>query len=116
MDLPKRKQNRLKNFDYSENRAYFITICTQNEDQKLSKIAVGDGFPVPKLSANGKIVCEFIEAISEKFSAVSIDNYVIMPDHIHLLITIGSNNDWTGNPSPTVGNIIGWFKYQTTKK
>lgn len=115
MDFPNRKQNRLKNYDYSESRAYFITVCTQGKKQNLSEIAVGDGFPVPKLSANGKIVCEFIEAISEKFSDVKINNYVVMPDHIHLLITIVSKDDGTGNPSPTIGNIMGWFKYQTTK-
>ena len=36
-----------------------------------------------------------------------------MPNHIHLLLFIYNNG--TGNPSPTVGNIIGWFKYNTTK-
>lgn len=36
-----------------------------------------------------------------------------MPDHIHILLRI---NDGTGNPSPTLGNVIGWYKYQVTKQ
>ena len=44
-----------------------------------------------------------------------MDKYVVMPDHIHLLLRF----DWdlgTGNPSPTLGNVIGWYKYQVTKQ
>ena len=42
-----RKQNRLSDYDYSTNDAYFVTICTQDRKKILSEI-VGDGFPVPK--------------------------------------------------------------------
>ena len=42
-DLPKRKPNRLDGFDYSSNGAYFITICTKDRKEILSKIAVGTG-------------------------------------------------------------------------
>ena len=44
MDLPKRKQTRLKGYDYSENGAYFVTICTHNRKCLLSNIIVGEGF------------------------------------------------------------------------
>ena len=115
MDLPIRKRNRLENFDYSENRAYFITICTHGKKQNLSKIVVGDGFPVPKLTSVGKIVSAFTEKIPEKYPTVSIEKYVVMPDHIHLLILFNGDDGGTGNPSPTIGTVIGWFKYQTTK-
>ena len=47
-----------------------------------------------------------------RYPSVSVDKYVIMPDHIHLLLRI----EGTGNPSPTLGNVIGWYKYQTTKR
>ncbi len=115
MNLPQRKRNRLQNFDYSESRAYFITVCTQEKGQNLSKIVVGDGLPVPKLTAIGKIVYGYAEKISEKYPTVKMEKFVIMPDHVHFLISIGNELDGTGNPSPTVGNIMGWFKYQTTK-
>jgi len=59
----------------------------------------------------------------EKYPSVSVDKYVIMPDHNHLLITINaaddelcSSNIGTGNPSPTISTIIGWYKYQVTKQ
>lgn len=114
MSLPQRKRNRLQNFDYSENRAYFITVCTQGKKQILSKI-VGDGLPVPKLTSIGKIVREYVEKISEKYPTARVEKYVVMPDHIHLLITLESEDDGTGDPSPTTDRIMGWFKYQTTK-
>ena len=56
---------------------------------------------------------EYIRKISDKYPSVSIDRYVIMPDHIHILVRIHLG---TGNPSPTLGNIIGWYKYNVTKQ
>ena len=47
MDLPKRKPNRLKDYDYSRNGMYFVTVCTQQMEKTLGGI-VGDGSPVPK--------------------------------------------------------------------
>ena len=51
--------------------------------------------------------------ITEKYPSVSVEKHVIMPDHIHILLRIDNG---TGNPSPTLGNIIGWYKYQVTKE
>ena len=111
--FPKRKINRLKSWNYSNNGGYFITICTDNRKHILSKICVGDGFPVPQLTKTGQIVDDYIKNINLKYSCVTVSEYIIMPNHIHLLLFIDNNG--TGNPSPTVGNIIGWFKYNTTK-
>ena len=111
--FPKRKINRLKSWNYSNNGGYFITICTDNRKHILSEICVGDGFPVPQLTKTGQIVDDYIKNINPKYSCVTVSEYVIMPNHIHLLLLIDNNG--TGNPSPTVGNIIGWFKYNTTK-
>ena len=47
MELPQRKPNRLTEYDYGTNGAYFVTICTQDRKKILSSI-VGDGFSVPK--------------------------------------------------------------------
>ena len=96
MEKQSRKQNRLENYDYSQNGAYFVTICTQDRKPVLGAI-VGDGFPVPK--PIGEIAEEYIRRISEKYPDVTVDQYVIMPDHIHILLRI----DGTGNPSPTNG-------------
>ena len=112
MELPERKPNRLTEYDYSTNGAYFVTICTHNRMKILSAI-VGDGFPVPK--PYGMIAEEFIRQIPVKYPTVMVDKYVIMPDHLHFLLRIDAD-DGTGNPSPTLGNVIGWYKYQVTKQ
>ena len=112
MELPKRKPNRIPHFDCSTPGAYFVTICTEHRKTTLCSI-VGDGFPVPK--PPGQIAEDFIRKIPEKYPCVSVDHYVIMPNHIHLLLRISSSYG-TGNPPPTLGNIIGWYKYQTTKE
>ena len=60
--------------------------------------------------------------IPEKYPNVSVDKYVIMPDHIHMLLRIDNVGDGSPvpqgrrNASPTMGNVIGWYKYQTTKQ
>ena len=112
-----RKQIRLQNYDYSENGAYFITICTKDKKQTLGEI-VGDGIlDVPpskvvyknnvyiKLSEFGKIVKQSIEYINLNNSDIDIEKYVIMPNHIHLIITINSAQGTSGKPSPTLNNI-----------
>lgn len=108
-----RKANRIKDYDYSQRGAYFVTICTQGRKKILSDI-VGDGFPVPKVC--GKIAEEIIKEISKKYPNVNVDKYVIMPDHIHMLLIIQNTEQGTGNPSPTLGNVIGWYKYQATRR
>lgn len=47
--LPKRKQTRLKDFDYSSNGAYFLTLCTENHRQTLSQIVGGAASPTPRI-------------------------------------------------------------------
>ena len=110
-EFVQRKATRLKDFDYSESGAYFITICTQGRRNILSSI-VGEGSPLPQLSSYGIIADKWIKKIPEIFNDVYIDNYVIMPNHIHLLLSI--INDGRGDPSPTVINAVGWLKYNIT--
>ena len=112
-----RSQIRLKNYDYSENGAYFITICSKNKEALFGKV-VGDGIPdVPiaerddngnvyvKLSNLGNTVQKTIEYIDEHNENIEIEKYVIMPNHIHLLITVNRINNegfgTSGKPSPT---------------
>ena len=110
MEFPQRKINRIPEYNYNQNGAYFITICTQDRKPILSQI-VGDGSPVPKTA--GLIAEKTIMQITEKYPSVSVEKHVIMPDHIHILLRIDNG---TGKPSPTLGNIIGWYKYQVTKE
>ncbi len=86
--LPKRKRNRLKNYDYSTPTAYFITVCTEGRRRTLSKIvgAIHES-PAPKLTEYGKIVEETIRSLPAHLG-VRIDRYVIMPNHLHLIVFV----------------------------
>ena len=102
MDLPKRESTRLENFDYSQGGAYFITICTHNRKQILSNIIVGTGVldcPKIKLLKYGEIADKYIKQINDYYDNISVDKYVIMPDHIHLLLNV--QNGQSGTPVPT---------------
>ena len=135
MEFQYRKQNRLQNYDYSQYGAYFITICTKNREPFLSTITVPQNKtagPNVILTPFGQIVENYINMIPTKYPNTKIDAYVIMPDHVHMILVIvgdGSavpqdktntapHNTKNGraNPAPTVGNIMGWFKYTTTKQ
>ena len=125
--LPKRKPNRLNNFDYSTDGAYFITVCIKERQQILSKIVArktgGDGaLDVPKeisirteLTSIGQIVEKNLLS-SNKISGVFIDQYVIMPEHIHAIVILKGNavNGGTSKaPSPTnslLSHVVATFK------
>ena len=115
-ELPKRKPTRLKNYDYSTPGAYFITICTKNREQLLSNIIVGEGLcalPQNTLTPIGLHIEKTIFYINENFIGVDIDKYVIMPNHIHLIVFI---KDTGGHRGPPLQKIIGQLKSYTTNK
>ena len=90
MDFPTRKRNRLPEYDYNAG-VYFVTICTQDRRCILSDILVGDGvLDVPKvqLSAYGEAVEQTLQDINRTYADISILKYVIMPNHIHLLLSL----------------------------
>jgi REP element-mobilizing transposase RayT len=118
MELPKRKPNRLPNFDYSTPGAYFITICTKDRKCILGDV-VGASIARPQslqLSKYGTIVADTIHNIAKHYPAVSVDHFVVMPNHIHLLLQI--NTDANGRPmvAPTISTVIQQLKGVVTKK
>lgn len=114
MELSERKPTRLKNYDYSTTGAYFITVCTQDRKEILSTI-VGEGSALPELTTYGEITDRIINEIPDKYQNVSVDHYVIMPNHIHLILSIRKESG-RADPSPTATSVIGWLKYRTTKE
>ena len=90
-ELPKRKRLRLKNFDYSTTGAYFITICTENRRKLLSQIVGADVLGGPQnvtLLSHGKIADKYINQLNEFYEDITVDQYVIMPNHIHILLLV----------------------------
>ncbi len=114
MELQKRKQIRLKDYDYNSAGAYFVTICTEGRKNILSKITVGCGAldaPMVRLTHIGKIVEKYIVS-SSNIKNVNVEKYVIMPNHIHMIIIV-DNNGTPKASSPTnavIPHVISTFK------
>lgn len=110
-----RLPNRLKYYDYSQNGAYFITICTKNRLNMLCDI-VGGGVldaPLVTLSTYGIIVNKTINEINRTYHHINIDKYVIMPNHIHFIVIIDDNNGSSMTPTPTnmvIPKLVSTFK------
>lgn len=87
---PVRKPNRLAGYDYSRNGAYFVTMCTCGRAESLGTVvgATAPGRPHVELTALGKCVDETIKIASH--GDVNIDKYVVMPNHVHLIVVISS--------------------------
>ena len=86
-----RKQNRLPEYDYSAPGYYFITICTEEHKMYFGQIHAGHEQNVPALmhlSPAGQIVSEAICAIPQHYQAVRVDKYVVMPNHVHLILVL----------------------------
>ena len=105
-----RKPNRLKDYDYSSGGAYFITICTNNRDKNLSYIRSGDpcGLPYVELTALGKITEATLAEIET--ADLTVDKYVIIPNHIHLIIKICTPQDSHKGCRYGVTKAIGKYK------
>ncbi|WMJ22852.1 transposase [Paludicola sp. MB14-C6] len=116
MELRQRKSNRLKGYDYSQNGAYFVTICIKNRYEMLSDICRGWAL----LSPIGEVAENQINTLSKRYN-VKIDKYVIMPNHIHMIIVIMKGADTQSvmqaeqSPAPTISDIICTFKSISTK-
>lgn len=117
-ELQKRKEHRLKNFDYSSRGMYFITVCTM-ERQNYFWNNVGARIARPQdveLSLYGKIVDHAINNIPVIYPSVLVDRYVIMPDHIHLLFSICPEEDGRAMRAPTVSRVVNQLKGYVTKQ
>lgn len=121
--LPVRKNHRLPKHNYAMPGSYFITICTDKRKNILSRI-VGAGSARPKafttdLSPFGKIVNDVILDIPKKFEDLSVDYCVIMPNHVHLILSKASRFGRV-DPAPTVEtnllDAVAWLKFISAKR
>jgi len=134
--IHRRRSIRLKNYDYSQKGAYFVTICTQDKKCLFGNIQKG------KMGLNeaGKIIEKWWRELEKKFPSITLDASVIMPNHFHGIIVIGdvgedlcvcpSENSHiypdlgthagaplhTQNKPATLSEIIQWFKTMTTNE
>lgn len=124
--------SRLQIWDYSDNGYYFITICTKEREHYFGEINNNK----MQLSEIGKIACKYWLIISKHFPFVELEEFAVMPNHIHGIVIIKnirndqcrdminhvSTNDINKNihskitpmGKHSLGEIIRWFKGRTT--
>jgi len=133
-----RRSVRLRGYDYRQAGAYFVTICVQGRECLFGNIENSE----IELNQYGKVVDEIWHRIPQHFSNVDIDSAIVMPNHFHGIVVIcdvpanvqktdprkiqnGETPGIQGGETPplrskcgtpTLGQIVGYFKYQTTKK
>ena len=115
-EYTKRKTPRWQAFDYNNEGVYFITLCTQGRRCILSHI-VGTGVldcPQIQLTKYGEIAEKYIKQLGDFYDHISIERYVIMPNHIHMLLGITENGQ-SGTPVPTRANSA-FSKFISTLK
>ncbi|MGN0983706.1 MAG: hypothetical protein ACI4OI_02590, partial [Gemmiger sp.] len=83
---PVRRLPRLRGYDYSSHRYYFVTICTKGKEKLFSRILetppACPGAAQNRLTPLGIIASEELLALPERFPGVVVENYVIMPNHL----------------------------------
>lgn len=120
-DIHHRRSIRLKNYDYSCTGMYFFTICIENRECLLGEIIEGQ----MHMSDAGRIVAETWQWLASQHDYIVLDEWVIMPNHIHGIVTIvdagrgdckvGSRIAPTEKQKP-LGRLIGAFKTVSSKR
>ena len=97
---PQRRNLRVPEFDYSQPGAYFVTIVTQGRKQLFGHLVDKEML----LNGIGKMVEEVWLAIPKHFPNVELGEFVIMPNHIHgiISITVGA---WHAVPAQEVADV-----------
>lgn len=125
MDLPKRKHPRLKDYDYSQNGVYYITICVEKHQCILGHI---DENKKMRLSGYGEVARNYIQEIDAQeidahYQFVHVVNYIVMPNHVHLLIqkeippTVIAEKQGNDNlKTASIDVIVRAFKRMTTRE
>lgn len=113
MERPKRKNIRLPGYDYSGAGGYFVTICTHQHRCILSRIREGSQFESNSvlLTDIGRITEAVLQQMAV-YQTVSVDAYVIMPNHIHMILLV---REKMTEKNITVGRFVGAFKSLVTK-
>jgi len=108
MELPKRKANRLRCYDYKSPGCYFITICTVGKTKlfwKSEQLMEGH----PALSDAGMIVERCIQEIPLHYPCVQVLQYNVMPNHVHIILQIAEGN------TATLSKVVGQMKQAVSR-
>jgi len=127
-DKHHRRSIRLSGYDYSQNGAYFVTVCTKNRECLLGEIVGGK----MELHIAGECVVRCWNEVPEHFPHVDLDTFVVMPNHIHGVLAIAGDRGTAnrrgtacraptierfGQPVPgSIPTVIRAFKSAVTKR
>jgi hypothetical protein len=110
-EIHKRRSIRLKDYDYSGAGAYFLTICSWNRECLFGDIEDGE----MQLNKYGGTVMKYWDAMPGHFPHVEMDEFIIMPNHIHGIIVF--NNTGRGEvTSPFLSVVTPYSKRTATKQ
>ena len=117
-EIPERKSIRITGYDYSTPGAYFITVCAANRAKIFWSDRRGELCSPANvlLSDVGMIVDKEIQKLNSVYDAVRVDKYCIMPDHIHMILTIEAAEDGRPQVAPTISRVMKQFKGSITKQ
>ena len=129
----RRKSLRLPGFDYTAGRAYFVTICAQDRRCRFGEIVRGEMRPNPA----GEMVDRWWRSLASRFRGVRLDEWQIMPNHVHGILFLPGRDvrsrlpaflsgrqrrpghecklaGHAGAAPPALPDVVGWFKTMTT--
>ena len=101
MTFYSRKPTRIPGYDYSVQNYYFITICTHGKIKLFGKPFA--------LNKYGQLAAEYMKRIESLFPGVKVDNYVVMPNHVHAIIVLEEEK------RINISTVIGQYKMAVTK-
>lgn len=113
-----RRPTRAPGFDYREPRAYFVTIC---EHQRVHRFGTIVDREMQRNAAGDMLLATWL-SLADKYSSATFDAFVIMPNHVHGIVTLNAPEFVGEAPCglprderlPSLSTIVGWFKTMTT--
>jgi putative transposase len=106
MPGPERKSPRLPGYDYATAGAYFVTVCTRDRACLFGTVLNDKMRP----NEAGRVVVERWSAIPEHFSAIKLDAFVVMPNHLHGILWLSR-----AGHAPPLPLVVGSFKSATSR-
>ena len=107
----RRRSTRLPGFAYGDNHAYFLTTCTADRLPLLARV---NGNGSIHFTPTGTIVHQTWFALPTRFPGLDLDAFVVMPDHVHGILTLGTGSDGPDGCDSTLTRIVGAFKSLST--
>lgn len=105
----RRKPSRLRGFDDTEGRAYFVTICTQDRECRFGEV-IADRM---RLNKAGEMVARWWRVLPSRFPRLRLDEWQVMTNHLHGILVLPGPAA-RNSSSLALSEVIGWFKTMTT--